>query len=168
MLSHFTIIISSRPPEISWKLWETWKIFPILHSAPCDNNDLMDLDSNFQVSSWNNLPKLYQFICIECIFYNSVHFAIKSVLIAFLKNYNFFSLLKYIFFLVTFKYSIIWILVFLDNKYYLMIGIWSSNNSFTNFRPLHLFFFALYQHQVGLKLTLHVFFSFLDIDAFDF
>ena len=24
--------------EISCKIWETRKIFPILHSAPCDNN----------------------------------------------------------------------------------------------------------------------------------
>ena len=123
MLSHFTIIISSRPPEISWKLWETWKIFPILHSAPCDNNDLMDLDSNFQVSSWNNLPKLYQFICIECIFYNSVHFAIKSVLIAFWKTIIFFLYWSMSFsslrssipsfeFLSSWTTSIIWWLVF--------------------------------------------------------
>ena len=38
--------------EISCKKWETWKIFPILHSAPCDNNYLSHIRMINYVNSW--------------------------------------------------------------------------------------------------------------------
>ena len=136
MLQYFTVIISSRPPEISYKLWETWEIFPIRQLAPCDNNGLMDLNSNFQISKALSVYLHWMYFLQLCTCFWLTDFAIKSILIAFLKKYNLFSLLKCFFFLATFKCSIIWILVFLDNKCYLTIGIWSSNDSFTNFHLL--------------------------------
>ena len=39
--------------EISCKIWETRKIFPILHSAPYDNNYLLiDDNLDFRVESY--------------------------------------------------------------------------------------------------------------------
>ena len=52
-----------KPSEISCKIWETWKIFPILHSAPCDNNCLLH-----SVPCNNN--------CLHCL-YNEITFILR-------------------------------------------------------------------------------------------
>ena len=38
LVSHILLFFHSPEGVISCKIWETRKIFPILHSAPCDNN----------------------------------------------------------------------------------------------------------------------------------
>ena len=56
--------------EISCKKWETWKIFPILHSAPCDNNYLLHIRTINYVNSWLVLflQRLSHFVACVSVF----------------------------------------------------------------------------------------------------
>ena len=72
LMQYFCYFTRLRACEIRCKIWETWKIFPILHSAPCDNNYLLLLPNvkkttwcQWKYLNWNLKMKLIKLILVK-------------------------------------------------------------------------------------------------------